>query len=69
MPPQQQVDRAPGVGGLGRRQVALAVLPRKAAGLQQRVAVAQRQPERGGELQQDVAAGGGLAGLDMAEDA
>ena len=45
MPPQQQVDRAFGVGKLRRRQVALSILPRKAAGFQERVAVAQREIE------------------------
>ena len=65
--PQQQIDRAPGVIKLGRGQIALAILPGKAAGLQQRVAVAQRQSQRRGKLQQDVAAGGRLAGFDIAQ--
>jgi len=41
-------------------------LPGEPAGLQQRVAVAQRQAKRGRQLQQDVAAAGGLAGFDVA---
>ena len=56
MPPQQQIDGALGVGDFGRGEIALAILPGEAARLQERVAVAQRQTERGRQLQQDVAA-------------
>ena len=64
---QQEVDRALGVGHFWCGQFALAVLPRKAARFEQRVAVAQRQVERAGELQENVAAADGLAGLDKAQ--
>jgi len=56
MPPQQQIDGAFGVGDFRRGKIALAILPGEAARLLQRVAVAQRQTERGRQLQQDVAA-------------
>src|SRR3954447_22985162 len=36
--PEQQVDRAPGVGDFRRRQVALGIVPGITAGFQQRVA-------------------------------
>ena len=67
VPPQQQIDGALGVGDFGRGEIALAILPGKTARLQQRVAVAQGQTERGRQLQQDVAAARGLAGFDIAQ--
>ncbi len=67
MPPQQQIDGALGVGDFGRGELPLAILPGKTARLQQRVAVAQGQTERGRQLQQDVAAARGLAGFDVAQ--
>jgi hypothetical protein len=67
VPLQQPVDRPFGLGDFGRCEIALAILPGKAAGLQQRIAVAQRQVERARKLQQDVAAADRLAGLDEAQ--
>lgn len=67
VPLRQEVDPSPGVGDLGRREVTLAILPCKAAGLEQRIAITQRQVERAGELQKDVAAADGLAGFDKAQ--
>ena len=67
MPLQQQIDRALGIGDFGRGEIALAILPGEPAGLQQRVAVAQRETERGRQLQQDVAAARSLAGFDIAQ--
>ena len=54
-------------GDFGRGEIALAILPGEAAGLQQRVAVAQRQAQRRSQLQQDIAAARGLAGFDIAQ--
>jgi hypothetical protein len=67
MPLQQEIDGAFGVGDLRCGEIALAILARKAAGFQERIAVAQGQAECCGQLQQDVAAADGLAGLDIAQ--
>ena len=65
--PQQEVDGAFGVGNLGRRQIALAILAGKAAGFQQRIAITQRKAQCRGQLQQDVAAAGRFSGLDITQ--
>ena len=67
VPPQQQIDRALGVGDFRRRQIALAILPGEAAGFQQRVAVAQRQAERAASCSRMSRLPDRLAGLDMAQ--
>jgi hypothetical protein len=52
---------------LRRREVALAPYRRKSGGEQQRVLLAQRQVEGGGEAQDHVAAGSGAAGFEEAQ--